>query len=105
LGGVVFVSAVTCLLLSLQWGGTEYNWSNVHVIALITTFALLIALFIYLELQKGDLAMLPPKIFRERTLALASLFGFCSASALSIIDIYVGFVPLLLAHRPDIADY
>ena len=46
LGTVMFIPAVVCLLLALQWGGTTYPWSSGRVIALFVVFGLLLIGFI-----------------------------------------------------------
>ena len=32
-GNFIFVPAIICLLLALQWGGVQYAWSNARIIA------------------------------------------------------------------------
>lgn len=32
-GNFLFVPAIICLLLALQWGGVQYAWSNSRIIA------------------------------------------------------------------------
>ena len=39
-GTAVFVPAIICLLLALQWGGSKYPWSNGRIIALFVIFGM-----------------------------------------------------------------
>ena len=41
IGTAVFLPAIVCLLLALQWGGTTYNWANARIIALLVLSGLL----------------------------------------------------------------
>lgn len=89
LGMVVIVTAIICFVLALQWGGVTYAWSNGRVIALLVISAVLFAIFTVVQVRRGELATLPPRIIRQRSMAFGILFAFCGACALSIIDFYV----------------
>ncbi|KAJ7130999.1 hypothetical protein C8R44DRAFT_871546 [Mycena epipterygia] len=39
-GTLVFIPAIICLLLSLQWGGSQYSWGNGRIIALLVPLVL-----------------------------------------------------------------
>ncbi|OQV01311.1 hypothetical protein CLAIMM_06692 [Cladophialophora immunda] len=68
LGAFFLICAIVCLLLALQWGGVTYAWSNSKVWGCILGFGLLIIVFTGIQLWKGDLATLPPRIMlRQRT--------------------------------------
>lgn len=54
IGAVLLISAVICLLLALQWGGTTYNWSNSKVFGCLIGFGLMIIAFAVLQLYLGD---------------------------------------------------
>lgn len=86
LGTATLIPAVICLLLALQWGGAEYSWSNSRIIGLFVGFGLLTALFIAIQLWKGDEATLPPRYFRNRNIVSAMLFSaFFGAAFFPII--------------------
>ena len=53
-GTIVFVPAVVCLLLALQWGGTTYPWNSGRVIALFVVFGVLLITFVATQIIKGE---------------------------------------------------
>lgn len=53
-GTALFVPAIICLLLALQWGGTTYAWSSGRVIALLVVFAFCIVAFAAVQWWLGD---------------------------------------------------
>jgi hypothetical protein len=85
-GTVMLVPAIVCLLLALQWGGTEYAWNSSVVIGLFVGFAAMIIIFIGIQIWKGDKGTLPPRLFKNRDVLCAMLFGFFFGA---------GFFPLL----------
>ncbi|MCJ1392935.1 hypothetical protein MMC18_005807 [Xylographa bjoerkii] len=48
-GTIVFLPAILCLLLPLQWGGTTYPWRDSYIIALFVVFGVLISTFIAIQ--------------------------------------------------------
>jgi hypothetical protein len=56
-GTAVFMPAIVCLLLALQWGGSKYEWSDGRIIALFVLFGVLIIIFIGVQLWKQDYAV------------------------------------------------
>lgn len=99
LGTVIFVPAIVCLLLALQWGGVTYDWSNGRIIALFVVFGIAIVAFVALQIILGDKATVPTDIARQRTIAFASFFGLCIGGSFFImiyfIPIWVSFICLL----------
>ncbi|KAI9749545.1 MAG: MFS sugar transporter [Chaenotheca gracillima] len=81
LGTFVFVPAIVCLLLALQWGGTQYAWKSGRIIALFVVFGVLIATFIFIQFRRGDLATIPPRIIKQRSLAFGAWFILCIGAA------------------------
>lgn len=88
---MVFIPAIVCLLLALQWGGTKYPWSNGRIIALLVLFGVLIIVFIGIQIWKGEYATVPLHIVRKRSIAFGALFGFFIGSSFFVI---VYFVPI-----------
>ncbi|KAJ6028746.1 MFS general substrate transporter [Penicillium herquei] len=89
IGTLIFVPAIVCLLLALQWGGVTYDWSNGRIIALFVIFALAIIAFIVLQIMLGDKATVPTDIARQRTIAFASFFGLCIGGSFFIMIYYI----------------
>ncbi|TFB07654.1 Efflux pump roqT [Trichoderma ghanense] len=86
LGTAIFIPAIVCLLLALQWGGAEYAWSNSRIIGLFVGFGLMIGIFIGIQFWKGDKGTLPPRMFKDRNVLCAMLFSLFFGA---------GFFPLI----------
>ncbi|ELR02715.1 hypothetical protein VC83_08414 [Pseudogymnoascus destructans] len=91
LGTAIFVPAIICLLLALQWGGVIYEWGNGRIIALFVLFGLTIIVFIALQIYLKDDATVPARIASQRTIASSVLFGLCIGGSFFI---YVYFIPI-----------
>ncbi|OBT79326.1 hypothetical protein VF21_01842 [Pseudogymnoascus sp. 05NY08] len=91
LGTAIFVPAIICLLLALQWGGVIYDWNNGRIIALFILFGLTIIVFIGLQIYLKDDATVPARIASQRTIAFSVLFGLCIGGSFFI---YVYFIPI-----------
>ena len=76
LGAGIFIPAIVCLLLALEWGGTEYPWNSSRIIGLFVGFGLMIIVFIGIQIWKGDDGTLPPRLFKNRNVLCAMLFAF-----------------------------
>jgi len=81
LGTAVFMPAIICLLLALQWGGTTYAWSSWRIIFLLVLFAVLIAIFLFIQHRQQDFATVPPRIFFKQSVWASSFFSFCLGAA------------------------
>ncbi|KAJ5369760.1 Sucrose symporter plant [Penicillium cataractarum] len=89
IGTIIFVPAIVCLLLALQWGGVTYEWSSGRIIALFVVFGVALIAFVALQIFLGYRATVPPDIARQRTIAFASLFGICIGGSFFIMIYYV----------------
>ncbi|EER24749.1 MFS sugar transporter [Coccidioides posadasii str. Silveira] len=89
IGSAAFMPGVVCLLLALQWGGTRYAWGNWRIIILFILFAILISVFIGIQIYKGDDATVPPRIFTQRSIASAAFFALTLGSSFFIIVFYL----------------
>ncbi|TPX24525.1 hypothetical protein DIZ76_013872 [Coccidioides immitis] len=89
IGSAAFMPGVVCLLLALQWGGTRYAWGNWRIIILFILFAILISVFIGIQIYKGDNATVPPRIFTQRSIASAAFFALTLGSSFFIIVFYL----------------
>ena len=89
IGTSIFVPSIVCLLLALQWGGTTYNWGNARIIVLFIIFAILICIFIGVQIWKGEQATIPPRIFTQRSVAAACWFGLCLGGAFFTFVYYI----------------
>lgn len=80
-GTALFMPGIICLLLALQWGGTEYAWNSWRIILLFVLFGVLIALFLFDQYKQQDKATVPPRIFFKRSVWSASLYSFSVGAA------------------------
>ncbi|WFE38095.1 MDR family MFS transporter [Micromonospora sp. WMMD998] len=92
IGAALLVAGVSCLLLALSWGGTSYAWGSGVILGLFVAGAVLGAAFLFQEARTRE-PILPLRLFRSRTFALANSAGFVLGLVMfgSII-----FIPLYL---------
>ncbi|KFX87385.1 hypothetical protein V490_08291 [Pseudogymnoascus sp. VKM F-3557] len=85
-GVIILLADMTCLVLSLQLGGTKYPWSNSHVWGLLLGFGLLTILFIGLQIREKEGALIPPRIVAQRTVFVCCLFvAFMQLAILALV--------------------
>lgn len=91
LGMAVMAPAITAFILAFTWGGSEYEWNSPQIIGLFVGFALLTALFIFVE-SKAKEPIIPLSLFKNKAFVLASTIGiFLGAgmfAAISYIPTY-----------------
>lgn len=74
-GASMLVSAVVCLLLALQWGGTQFSWNSSQIIGLFVGFVLMGIIFVGIQIRKGDAGILPPRFFKSKDVICAMIFS------------------------------
>ncbi|KAL4939362.1 hypothetical protein BDV06DRAFT_231092 [Aspergillus oleicola] len=74
-GTLCLLPGVVCLLLALQWGGTRYDWGSGRIIALFVLAGVLLVLFTVIQYTSGDRATVPRRVFGNRNVWGAALFG------------------------------
>ena len=89
IGTALFMPGVVCLLLALQWGGSTYAWGSARIIVLLVLFVILISGFIAVQFWKKDLATVPIRIVRQRSIAAGMWSQVCTASAFMIFVYYL----------------
>ncbi|PKX97734.1 MDR family MFS transporter [Aspergillus novofumigatus IBT 16806] len=89
LGSAVFMPAIICILLALQFGGTVYTWSNWRLILLLVLFGVLIIAWLGIQYWKGDMATVPPRMLKQRSFAAASWFNFTLGSFFLVLIYYI----------------
>ncbi|GAW25754.1 putative efflux pump antibiotic resistance protein [Rosellinia necatrix] len=91
-GLLLFLGAVTSLLLVLTWGGQAYPWNDQKIIGLIVGFGLLALAFCAWLVKRGDRALIPLKVLKIRSIYVGSvsLLGF---GVLSVV--YGYYLPIL----------
>jgi hypothetical protein len=88
-GTVIFVPAIVCLLLALQWGGSKYPWGDGRIIALLVIFGVLISIFIGIQIWKQEDATVPPRVLKQRTIMAGAWFALSLGSSFFILVYFV----------------
>jgi MFS family permease len=88
-GTLMFLPAIICLLLALQWGGSKYAWGNARIVALFVVFALLIIAFIFIQWRKQENATVPPRIFLNRNVWGSAWFGAMLGAGFFVMVYYL----------------
>ncbi|KAL8942384.1 MAG: hypothetical protein Q9216_001704 [Gyalolechia sp. 2 TL-2023] len=91
IGTILFMPAIICLLLALQWGGSEYSWGSGRIIALFVIAGVLASGFAIVQFRQGDNATIPIRIVKQRSMATASWFVFCLGASFFVL---IYFVPI-----------
>ncbi|KAM0351163.1 hypothetical protein ACHAPU_002948 [Fusarium lateritium] len=89
LGTLLAVPAITCLLMSLQWGGSKFGWASWQIIVPLVICGLLFAGFGYLQYRQGDDALLPPRILKQRSIIAGMWYGACCEGVLAVTEFYM----------------
>ena len=76
IGFLLLSPTLVMFLLALEWGGTTYPWNTAMVIGLFCGSAGNLALFLSWEYKKGDAAMIPLKMIKQRVVCSSSLTMF-----------------------------
>lgn len=85
-GNLCFIPGIICLLLALQWGGSEYPWGDGRIIALLVLATLLLVAFMFVQWWQKDNATVPLRVLRQRSMGAACLYtAFVAGSMMSII--------------------
>jgi EmrB/QacA subfamily drug resistance transporter len=91
-GAGLLVAAVTCLLLTLVWGGTEYPWTSAVIIGLGAGGLGLTGAFVAWEARAPE-PILALELFRNPVFSLGSALGFVVGSTMFC---GIVFLPLFL---------
>lgn len=89
LGTFFFIPSVVCLLLALQWGGSSYAWANWRIILLFVLFGVLGFAFAAVQTTMPDIASIPPRIIKQRTVFFAVSFTFFIAGSMLMLVYYL----------------
>jgi MFS family permease len=92
IGLAVLTPAILCLLLALQWGGMRYAWDSGTVIGLFVAFAVLFCVYIVIQTRKKELALTPPHIVGQRSIASSIWYMFSGGMAVTVLEYYVSTV-------------
>ncbi|KAF1936695.1 MFS general substrate transporter [Clathrospora elynae] len=81
-GLLFFIPSMVCFILSLQWGGITYPWSEPKVVALVVIFIVTFIAFVTVEFKMPDTAMAPTRVVLNRSVGGSMLFVFFMSGAM-----------------------
>ena len=84
-GALLSVAALVALTLALEWGGIKRPWGSGSVIGCLVAFGILVGLFVANEIWMNERALLVPRLMKQKTLALMSVFMTFSAASFFIV--------------------
>ncbi|CAJ0549775.1 Ff.00g033880.m01.CDS01 [Fusarium sp. VM40] len=92
IGTAIFMPAIVCLLLALQWGGVDYEWDDSTITSLFMLSAFLLILFVFVQIKMDENATVPPRIAKMRTVWAGAFFSFntgaCFLTAMYFLPIW-----------------
>ncbi|KAH6654694.1 major facilitator superfamily domain-containing protein [Truncatella angustata] len=89
IGNLLFAPSIISLLLALQWGGSDYAWSNARIIALLVLFGVLLALWIWTQSWQKEKATVPPHIFLQRSIIAGVSYSACIGGVMLSMGYYL----------------
>lgn len=75
LGTVLLITATTCLILLLSWGGRDYGWTDPMILTLGAIAIVGAVLFVLVERRTHD-PLVPLSLFRSHNFTLATIAGW-----------------------------
>jgi hypothetical protein len=102
LGCVVLIGALVCLLLALQWGGQTKSWDSSTIIGLLVGFIILTVCFVIVQWKVGDRALIPLRVFQQRSIWTGAMVLFCIGASTYIVSaIHLAYHSQLLNHNVE----
>ncbi|KAF2190966.1 MFS general substrate transporter [Zopfia rhizophila CBS 207.26] len=89
IGNLAFFPGIVCLVLALQWGGTEYSWKNARIIVLLVLCGVLCLVFVGIQIWKKENATVPPRIIKQRSVTASVWFGFFNGAGMMVLIYYL----------------
>lgn len=86
IGLTMFLALICCVLLALTWGGQKYDWNNSRIIGLFIGFGLLSIIFCFWQWKQGDFALIPPRVFLNRSISMGALALFGIYMAVNVVS-------------------
>ncbi|KAG4418453.1 hypothetical protein IFR04_008438 [Cadophora malorum] len=88
-GFALFAPGCVMLLLAVEWGGVTYAWSSANVIGLLCGAVVIIIIFFVWEGRRGDTAMIPFFLLKNRVVICACLTMTLSQGSLMVVTYYI----------------
>jgi MFS family permease len=89
LGFILIGTCLICLLLAIQFGGKEYDWSSGVIIALFVTSGVFGAVFVGFSIWYGEKGTLPPSILLQRSVLSGTIASIGIGSVLVLFTFYL----------------
>lgn len=83
------IPSIVCLLLSLQWGGVVYPWSNWRCILLLGVFGITLIFWVYVQYRRRDRATVPLRIIRQRSVGFGAIYTMAAFGAATTMLYYL----------------
>ncbi|KAF2093013.1 MFS general substrate transporter [Rhizodiscina lignyota] len=93
LGEALLIPAIICLVLALQWGGSQYSWASWRIILLLVLSVLLGVGFAVVQVRMPDTATISPRVISQRTVAACFFCSTCTGGAMMVV---VYWIPIWL---------
>ncbi|UQC75652.1 MFS transporter [Colletotrichum lupini] len=89
IGILILTPAIALILFVVQSGGNTFAWNSAQSISMLTVgFALLVAL-VFWEHRKGEAAVIPLTLFKNRSISFAAAFAVAAGMAMALFDYYI----------------
>lgn len=89
IGTFFFIPSVVCPLLALQFGGSQYAWSDGQIITYFVVFGICLVIWLGIRLWRPERASVNPKSLKQRTIASCSWYIFTLGGALFTLLYYL----------------
>ena len=91
LGATILIAGLCCLLLALQWGGTQFSWRSARIIGLLVGSGLILILFFVIQWWLGEDSTMPLHVLCQRSVAFGSGFELLVNMSNYAIGYYLPF--------------
>ncbi|KIW86763.1 uncharacterized protein Z519_12549 [Cladophialophora bantiana CBS 173.52] len=88
-GFAIFAPACVMFLLAMIWGGNQYRWNSSVIIGLFCGAFGAFVVFAAWEVFKGEKAMIPPALARNRLVVFGCFTSFLQVGALLSLSYYL----------------
>ncbi|KAK8097256.1 hypothetical protein PG999_013200 [Apiospora kogelbergensis] len=90
-GILLTIPGSAAILFVIQSGGNTFAWDSPTIIGLAVAGGVLLVILFFWERSRGDLAVLPFKLFRNRNVVFGATFAVGVNMAVSLFDYFVPF--------------
>lgn len=100
-GFMLWVPTIVCLLLLLQFGGTEYGWGDRPMITLYVITAIGFISFVMSQKKLQERATVPPRIMKQRSIIFGALYAFLAGGVSQLLQYFVSTAPYICNNGID----